>query len=124
MISANRDINKLTPSFKSKVELFLKEVWDKIFITEAFRSDERQAKLYAQGRTTPWQIVTWVKHSNHQDWIACDIAFNWDELYPTELSKWKEIWKVANKYGIDWGYDIWNWFRFFRSAGAPACKGN
>ena len=108
MQKTDRDINKLNPNFKEKVELFLKEVWDKIFITEAFRTDERQRELYEQGRTTPWNIVTWTKHSNHQDWIAIDIAFKWPELYPTNHLKWKEIWLVANKYWIDWGYDLWN----------------
>ena len=104
----DRDINKLSDNFKLKVIDFLKEVWDIIFITEWFRSKERQEYLYAQGRTTPWDIVTWVKHSNHQDWNAIDIAFKWDSLYPTNHSKWEKLWDIANKYWINWGFDLWN----------------
>lgn len=35
-------------------------------IIEGVRSATRQAALYAQGRTKPGPIVTWVKTSNHQ----------------------------------------------------------
>ena len=106
MSKTNRDLNLLTPSFKLKVELFLSEAKN-IFVTEGFRSDARQLELFAQGRTTPWNIVTWTTSSKHQEWLAIDIAFKWDELYPSELSKWKEVWTIANKYWIDWGYDLW-----------------
>ena len=100
----DRDINNLSDNFKLKVVDFLKEVWDIIFITEGFRSDERQAYLYNK-----IPKVTWVKHSNHQDWNAIDIAFRWDELYPKDHSKWEEIWNIAKKHGIDWGFYIWDW---------------
>ncbi len=106
----NRDINKLAPNFKLKVELFLKEVWDIIFITEGIRTKERQDYLYAQWRSEPYlkeSKVTWVKYSNHQDWIAIDIAFKWDSLYPNNIEQWDLIARIANKYWIDWGYDLW-----------------
>lgn len=35
-------------------------------VIEGVRSAQRQAQLYAQGRTVPGKIVTWVKVSNHQ----------------------------------------------------------
>lgn len=103
----NRDINKLSDNFKLKVIDFLNAVWETIFITEWWRSNERQAELYNQGRTTSWNIVTWVKHSNHQDWLAIDIAFKWDNLYPTWLWTWMEISDIAKKHWIDWGFDLW-----------------
>ena len=43
-------------------------------VVEGLRSQARQAELYAQGRTTPGKIVTWVKHSKHQDGLAVDLA--------------------------------------------------
>ncbi|MGE7841407.1 hypothetical protein ACQKNX_11485 [Lysinibacillus sp. NPDC093712] len=45
-----------------------------IFITETYRSQERQNYLYAQGRTRPGQIVTSTLNSNHKSRLACDIA--------------------------------------------------
>lgn len=35
-------------------------------VVEGVRSPARQAALYAQGRTAPGDIVTWVKVSNHE----------------------------------------------------------
>jgi len=102
-----RWLDKLTPIFRKKVELFLKEAWDTIFITESHRTQKRQKELYAQWRTKPWNIVTWTLTSNHNIWIAIDIAFKWDSLYPTNHLKRKEVWIIANKYWIDWGFDLW-----------------
>lgn len=34
-------------------------------ITEGVRTPERQADLYAQGRTKPGKVVTWTLNSNH-----------------------------------------------------------
>lgn len=42
-------------------------------ITEAFRSQDRQKKLYAQGRTAPGPIVTWTLKSEHTARTAVDI---------------------------------------------------
>lgn len=35
-------------------------------VVQGLRTAEEQAELYAQGRTKPGPIVTWVLHSNHQ----------------------------------------------------------
>ena len=102
-----RWLDKLHPRFRKKVELFLKEVWDRIFITESYRSQKRQNYLYSLWRTRKWKKVTWTLKSNHTQWLAIDIAFKWKELYPKDIYSWKEIAEVAKKYGIDWGYDLW-----------------
>lgn len=104
-----RGLDKLTPEFKEKVEFFINDdkIKDKIFITESYRSQERQNELYSQWRTTPWPVVTWTKISEHTKGTAIDIAFNWKELYPKDIYLWKEVAEVANEYGIDWGFDLW-----------------
>lgn len=43
-------------------------------IVEGRRTPERQAQLYAQGRTTPGPIVSWTLRSKHLDGKAIDIA--------------------------------------------------
>lgn len=103
-----RNLDKLNPKFREKVELWLKEVWDEIFISESWRSQKRQQELYAQWRTTPWNIITRTLTSNHTKGVAVDIAFVWNELYPTNFDRWRNIADVAKKYGIDWWYDLWS----------------
>lgn len=104
---ADRDINNLDKNFALKVKLFMDEVWDKVFITEWYRNQERQDYLYSLWRTLPWKTVTWTKNSEHTKGKAIDIAFLWDEPYPNDIYKWKEISEKAKKYGIDWWYDLW-----------------
>lgn len=111
MLKPDRDINKLDKDFKKKVKLFMKEVEPMgVFITEAWRTNQRQAYLRLRG-------LSRVRTSYHQKGLAIDIGFQDDtrteqierELYPKDMKRWREVAKIANKYGIDWGYDLWNW---------------
>lgn len=43
-------------------------------VVEGLRSKERQAELYAQGRTKPGNIVTWTMKSKHIDGLAVDLC--------------------------------------------------
>ena len=106
---ADRNIDKLKEPFKSKVEKFINDerVKDKIFITEAFRTQERQNYLYSLWRTLPWTKITWTLNSNHSKGLAVDIAFKWKELYPKNIEEWKVVAEVAKQYWIDWWYDLW-----------------
>lgn len=61
-----------------------------ILITQALRTIEEQEKLYAQGRTTPGPIVTWVRRSYHNFGLAFDFSIltddgtdiDWDDNNP------------------------------------------
>lgn len=103
----DRDLSKLDENFRKKVEVFLELVSKDIFITEWYRSQERQDYLYSLWRTVPGSKVTWVAKSKHTEGLAIDIAFNGDILYPSDAWVWRKIAKVAGYYGIDWGYDLW-----------------
>lgn len=82
------------------------------FLTQTYRSPERQDELYEQGRTTSGNIVTWVKggHSYHNmlPSIAFDIAFHKPVPdggpygRPELFQKFAEI---AKKFDIEWGGD-------------------
>lgn len=100
MISPCRDINKLRSDFRVKVEELLKKC-PQIFITETWRSQERQNQLLASGASK-------VKHSNHQDGLAVDIAFRGSELYPKDMQEWKKVANAAYGLGMAWGYDLWS----------------
>jgi len=101
MIQADRDIEKLSEPFRSKVKAFL-PLCPQIFVTEALRSSERQLELRHQGLS---KVVV----SNHQKGLAIDIAFHGNELYPESMEKWREVADKAKACGIDWGYDLWQW---------------
>lgn len=86
------------------VERVANELGHEIFMTDWYRSPEEQNALYQQGRTKPWQIVTyldWINNlSDHNLWIAFDVAFrSWDELYPSDKKIWNDV--------IDIAIDLW-----------------
>ncbi|MFJ6264439.1 M15 family metallopeptidase [Lysinibacillus xylanilyticus] len=103
-----RDISELLPPARLAVQLLFQECFKagikNIFITETYRSQERQKYLYEQGRTRPGQIVTWTLNSNHKSRLAWDVAVCPPQsLYDvTTLSR---IGAIARKLGITWGGD-------------------
>lgn len=76
------------------------------------RSQAEQDALYAQGRTKPGKIVTWVRHSKHTEGKAIDtMAFpaSWDgHLYlairDAMFTAAKEL-GVKLRWGGDWDGD-------------------
>ena len=100
---ADRDLNKLQSKFREKVDLFLVEC-PHVFVTEAYRTPERQKQLFREGKT----YINGVDNlSMHQKGLAIDIAFRGSVLYPEDHKEWERVAKVARKHGIDWGYDLW-----------------
>jgi len=79
-------------------------------VTSTLRTVEEQARLYAQGRTTPGAIVTAcdgvTKLSNHQRGHAVDCAFllngqpSWAETHP-----WRLYGELGKALGCRWGGD-------------------
>lgn len=81
------------------------------------RTWDEQARLYAQGRTTPGKVVTNAKpgYSNHNYGIAVDMGVfksgkYLDENSPAEAERFHaKAAQVAEKYDIEWGG---NWKTF------------
>lgn len=75
-------------------------------IVEGYRSPERQAELYAQGRTTPGNIVTNAKPGNsfHQYGVAVDFVFR-NEGYNASEELWQTLGTIGKAHGFDWGGD-------------------
>lgn len=82
-------------------------------VIEGLRSQERQAELYAQGRTKPGQIVTWTMDSPHLHGKAVDLV-----PYPVDWNDLKRFDAVAHamftaanelntkiRWGADWDMD-------------------
>ncbi|MGE7114969.1 M15 family metallopeptidase [Lysinibacillus sp. NPDC047702] len=103
-----RDLAELLPAAQTACRLLFQEFFKagikNIFITETYRSQERQNYLYAQGRTRSGQIVTWTLDSNHRSRRAWDIAVGPPHsLY--DVTTLAQVGAVARKLGITWGGD-------------------
>ncbi|MFJ7951271.1 M15 family metallopeptidase [Lysinibacillus sp. NPDC096418] len=101
-----RDLAELLPVAQQACRLLFQECYKagirNIFITETYRSQERQNYLYAQGRTRPGRIVTWTLNSNHKSRLAWDIAVGPPQsLY--EVATLNRVGAIAKKLGIEWG---------------------
>jgi peptidoglycan L-alanyl-D-glutamate endopeptidase CwlK len=79
--------------------------------TSGYRSVEEQDRLYAQGRTTPGEIVTKARggQSNHNFSVACDLTFDKDiardGLQPDwQVQEYKVLAEEAQKLGLEAGY--------------------
>ncbi len=77
------------------------------------RTNAQQAALYAQGRTSEGNKVTWTLDSYHQYGLAVDLVaytngkYNWNvKNYDAIIKAMK---KIIKKYDlpIDNGYDLW-----------------
>ena len=97
LLDKNRDkIAELQPHVQWAANQWMMECFREgqtFKITETYRSQERQLKLYSQGRWTPGIIVTWTLSSNHKHRLACDI-------YPLGHAKYEDIAQIAQNYGI------------------------
>lgn len=79
-----------------------------IRVTQGLRTWGEQAKLYAQGRTTPGQIVTKAPagHSQHNFGLAVDVVPmvngepDWNAPY---IPTWKKIVEVGVSLGLEAG---------------------
>lgn len=108
-MTPRRDIKELTPPCREMVGRFLEECAKRgipSWVFEARRTPERQAELYAQGRTTPGRVVTWTMKSRHIDGEAVDIIFKnkkgwtWDEPWK---GAWTELGELGEACGLTWG---------------------
>ncbi|MGE7910839.1 M15 family metallopeptidase [Lysinibacillus xylanilyticus] len=103
-----RDLAQLLPAAQLACRLLFQECYKagirNVFITETYRSQERQNYLYAQGRTRPGQVVTWTLKSNHSSRLAWDIAVGPPKtLY--DVTTLNKVGTIARKLGITWGGD-------------------
>lgn len=100
-----RDVAELAPNAQLACRLLFQQCFkagiDTIFVTETYRSKERQQYLYAQGRTRPGAVVTWTLNSNHASRLAWDIACSSPSLY--DYATLTKVGEVAEELGITWG---------------------
>lgn len=108
-----RDQKDLKPRVKRQANKIVEDMrllGHPVRITEGYRSMERQAQLYAQGRTAPGPVVTNAKpgDSFHNYGVAVDFTFV-EYGYNASLALWETLGNVGKKHGFVWGGD-WSGF--------------
>jgi peptidoglycan LD-endopeptidase CwlK len=103
-------IQKLHPSIRERVRKFIMEAdrqGMKLRITSGLRDFAEQAKLYAQGRTDPGNIVTNAKpgSSFHNYGLAIDVVEIKDGKGLWENPNWSKIGALGKSFGFAWGGD-------------------
>lgn len=97
----SRDMDALTPEFRSRLDRVIdrmrNEFGHDVQLVETARSPERQAWLFAQGRTRPGPVVTWTQQSAHLTGDAADVIVDgqWrnDQAYA-------RLHRIANEEGL------------------------
>lgn len=87
-----------------------------VMVVEGLRSKQRQADLYAQGRTKPGKVVTWTLRSKHLEGRAVDLApfidgaIDWsdgtkfDKINMAMMTSAAEL-GIEIRWGADWDGD-------------------
>ncbi len=78
-------------------------------VTSGLRTYEEQNELYAQGRTTPGNIVTRARggESNHNFGLAFDVTEFYDGIPVYESDNYATVGVLGKNLGLFWGGD-WN----------------
>lgn len=106
-----KDISLLLPKVQAMAQTFIgkcKMQGIDVAITSTYRSNEEQDALYAQGRTTPGNVITNAKggQSMHQYKVALDFCpltngnFNWNDK-----TLFTKVGNIAKTCGFEWGGD-------------------
>lgn len=115
-IHSDRRINTLHPLVRAKAKEFIiraeKELGIKLRVVSALRTWAEQDKLYAQGRTTPGNIVTKAKggESLHNFGLAIDVVEIKNGKAIWNNPNWNRIAGLGKEIGFKWGGD-WESFK-------------
>ena len=106
------DLDHLHPVVRRKVVAVQKKLDQEnipMRVFEAFRAPERQAFLYAKGRTAPGKKVTNAEpwESYHQYGVAADFVrfenggWNWNNSTPAQKQQWDRFHEIARGEGLE-----------------------
>jgi peptidoglycan L-alanyl-D-glutamate endopeptidase CwlK len=103
----DRDYGHLYPEFRRRLQqvtqAMLKQTGLEWHLMEGYRSLERQRWLYAQGRTRPGPVVTWMKSPLwHGSGLAADLApvKDGEIWYGAPLKYWELLRVTGARYGL------------------------
>ena len=112
----SRNLDDLAPPAKQRAEAFIAAAKAKgidLLVTSTYRDNESQDALYAQGRTTPGNIVTRAKagQSWHNWRCALDVVplVNGKAIWDDQ-ALWKQVGEIGKSCGLEWAGD-WKTFK-------------
>ena len=111
----SKDLNLIHPKLRKIVRILIGQCEDQglpILITDGFRTQSEQDRLYNQGRTTAGIVVTNVKwpDSAHNWGVAVDFCRNVKgREYDDSDNFFEKVAMIGKKLGLEWGGD-WNKF--------------
>jgi peptidoglycan L-alanyl-D-glutamate endopeptidase CwlK len=113
----SRSLDELLPPARSRVDAFLascKENGIDLLVTSTYRDIESQNALYAQGRTTPGNIVTNAKggQSFHNFRCAVDVVplVNGKAVWDGKDPIWAKVGELGKAAGLEWAGE-WKTFK-------------
>lgn len=106
------DLKSLHPVVRRRVQAVQKQLDDEnipLKVFETFRSPQRQAELYAKGRTAPGARVTNAQpwESWHQYGMAADFVrfenggWNWNDATAAQRAEWDRFHEIALAKGLE-----------------------
>ena len=111
----SRNLDDLAPPAKQRAEAFIAAAKAKgidLLVTSTYRDSESQDALYAQGRTTPGNVVTRAKagQSWHNWRCALDVVplVNGKAIWDDQAI-WKQVGEIGVACGLEWAG---NWKTF------------
>jgi len=112
-------LDDLVPPAKQRAQAFVEAAKAKgidLLVTSTYRDNESQAALYAQGRTTPGDVVTNAKpgQSWHNYRCALDVValVNGKPIWNKKDPIWQKIGEIGKSCGLEWAGD-WKDFKEF-----------
>jgi peptidoglycan L-alanyl-D-glutamate endopeptidase CwlK len=107
----SRSLDDLAPLVKQRAQAFLDAAKAKgidLLVTSTYRDNESQDALYAQGRTTPGNIVTRARagQSWHNWRCALDVVpiVNGKAIWGDQAI-WKQVGEIGKSCGLEWAGD-------------------
>jgi peptidoglycan L-alanyl-D-glutamate endopeptidase CwlK len=112
----SRNLDDLAPPAKQRALAFIAAANAKgidLLVTSTYRDSESQDALYAQGRSTPGNIVTRAKagQSWHNWRCALDVVplVNGKAIWDDQ-ALWKQVGEIGKSCGLEWAGD-WKTFK-------------
>ena len=107
----SRSLDDLVPPAKQRAQAFVEAAKAKgidLLVTSTYRDNESQDALYAQGRTTPGNVVTRAKagQSWHNYRCALDVVplVNGKAIWDDQ-AMWKQVGEIGKSCGLEWAGD-------------------
>ncbi len=96
-----KGLDRVDPALQARVERVIErmkaEFGHEVTVVETLRPQERQDRLFAQGRTAAGPVVTWTRNSNHTRGRAADLMV--DGSYAVGVG-YERLQRVAREEGL------------------------